>query len=276
MPRECLQLIGGEITSGDAVRCPGLMDFLMARGDVASWFSFALAGMPMAVGALLGSQVVAREVEHRTAVLAWSLETRRRRRLAERMGVAALVVTLVGGACAVASTSLIGAQNPGLDLGAGFVAYGLWGPLVLARGLAALAAGVAVGAAVWRVLPALLLSVLASLAITFGAFVAAPLGFPTETIVGGSQSDPGARLLDAVIDASGRVTSVASARAAAPPGLDPGAIVTWTYEHFRPVAVVIPGAAMPDLALREGSLLILLTGVFIGSSAAIVARRRPY
>lgn len=275
----CFGLLASGYGPDDLARCPTLAEFQALRGGLANMVSFGLAGAPSLAGVLIGSQLVSREIEHRTAVLAWSVEPSRRHWLAERIATPAALTTFVGIVSAVASGILVAALHPGVDIGASFDGYGLWGPLVLVRAIAALAAGVAVGAIVGRVVPAILLTGFATLAIALGSTVAAPLGYPTQIVpeVGNAPPEPGARYVDWVVVApDGRRLTFDEARAGAPAELDAGEATEWVYANHVPSVVVIPGREMASVAVREGLLLAITGAACLVISAVTVARRRPY
>lgn len=108
---------------------------------------------PFIVGILLGAPLVSREIEKRTAPVAWSLSLSRVRWLAQRtlpLLIAMAIVLLLLGA---ASEALIRATPPG-ELGFRF--FAMHGPLIAMRGIAVFVIGVVVGLLVGRMLPAIL------------------------------------------------------------------------------------------------------------------------
>ncbi len=124
-----------------------------------------LSFIPFIVGIAFGAPIVAREIEHGTAPLSWSLSGSRVRWLAARMlSVVVLIVPLllfVG----LAADILQSALNPDLDVHAAFVGYLGRGVIVVFWGLAAFTGTVALGAIFGRSMPA----VLAALFICFFA-----------------------------------------------------------------------------------------------------------
>jgi hypothetical protein len=120
---------------------------------------------PFVVGLLLGAPLVSREIENRTAHIAWSLSPSRRRWLVGRAVPLALLVGLSLLALGQASQVLEATNYPD---GRGFMDYGSHGPLIAARGLAIFGLGILVGLAAGRVLPAILLTAVVAVAV-FGA-----------------------------------------------------------------------------------------------------------
>lgn len=122
--------------------------------------------LPTAVGALLGVGITAGELERRTAQISWSLSGVRRRWLFLRLlpTAAALVVLLAvcAGAAELVTRARLVTDQPG------FSDYELRSALVPLRGLLALFIGVAVGAQLGRTVPALLVAIAVSAALTVG------------------------------------------------------------------------------------------------------------
>lgn len=116
--------------------------------------------VPWLIGLVLGVPMVAREVEHGTAQLAWTLGRSRTRWLLGRVAFTALIVVVLMGFLAVASEMLAAALVPDSDLGRTFFLHDQRGFLLVTRGLVALAIGVLVGAVIGRQLQALLLAII--------------------------------------------------------------------------------------------------------------------
>lgn len=110
---------------------------------------------PFIVGILLGAPLVAREIEKRTAPIAWSLSLSRAGWLAGRtlpLLVAIAIALLVLGQ---ASEATIRAMPPGH---LGFPYFAMHGPLVAVRAIAVFGIGVVVGLLMGRTLPAILVT----------------------------------------------------------------------------------------------------------------------
>jgi len=112
-----------------------------------------------AVGIVLGVPLVAREVEHGTAQLAWTVGRSRLRWLLGRVAFATLVVVLLTAVLAVTTEIVAAAMRPDVTTSTSFEFHGNRGPLIVGRAILGLGAGVLVGALVGRQLPALLLGV---------------------------------------------------------------------------------------------------------------------
>lgn len=152
-----------------SAECRSLTDWGNILPVAVTTLTQAVGFVPFGVGILLGAPLVARELEHRTAPLAWSMALSRVGWLLSRVipvaALLAVALLLLGQANESALVALDG-QEPG------FRQLGLFGPIVAARGLGVLALGVVVGLIAGRVLPAILatagLTIGLVLVITFG------------------------------------------------------------------------------------------------------------
>lgn len=264
-----------------AARCPGGMvavpacdlsgigDFELARR-----IAVVVAVVAAASATILGGQLVAREIEHGTAVFAWANTRSRTRWLAERSLVTLLPVGVVLVVLATAANELTAVTEPGRDLGASFAGYGLRGFGLIARGLAVFGLAVLAGAVVGRVLPAVLVAAFLAAAVFFLGMgmpfvlrspeVVAPLGRP--------------EVMDALTTATafraadGRLLSLEEAYASAPPGVDAD---DWVWQTYERVAVGIPGRRFAEVEVQTS---VILGGLGLGGwalAAAVVRRRSP-
>lgn len=115
---------------------------------------------PFAVGILLGVPLVAREIDGRTAQLAWSLSRSRTRWLIGRVLFVVAIALVCLGLLAWTSEGAAALLDPTRDLTRDFNFADNRGPILVARGFLALALAVLVGAVVGRMLPALLAAIL--------------------------------------------------------------------------------------------------------------------
>lgn len=145
--------------------CRSLVDWGNLLGAVQATLVGIGTVAPFLVGLLLGAPLLAREIEKRTAAMAWSLSASRRRWLAGRVLPVVVLVVLALLIVGQASDALQTAYHPE---GRGFADYGSRGPLVAARGLAVFGIGVVVGLVTGRVLPAILLTGLVAVAVFGG------------------------------------------------------------------------------------------------------------
>ena len=271
----CFQASGSDAGCGTS---PSLNDFSMLGG-------FARLGAfltPFALGLILGIPVVAREIEGRTAGIAWTLSRSRIRWLIQRVLPLMVVVIVLATAVGIGS-EFVTRTNPFADLAAnpGFADYTSRGVLLPVRAVVVLLLAVAVGAMVPRQLPALLLAV----GVTVALFVGLTLGMdawmtaearpiPFDESRFGAFGD-GPRIFDVAYreDATGKVISMNDfynqyGEIALPDGeSDPAG--------FTQVAIGIPGDQYWTWALRESAVYGALAVAGGGLAAVVVRRRRP-
>ncbi|MGZ8562501.1 MAG: hypothetical protein ACXWWU_02660 [Candidatus Limnocylindria bacterium] len=267
----CYQASG---TDANCATSPSLNDFSL-------WGGFAKLGAfltPFALGMILGVPVVAREIEGRTAGIAWTLSRSRFRWLIQR-GVPLVVAVIVLAAAVGIGSELVTRTNPFADLGAnpGFADYTSRGVLLPVRALAVLLLAIAVGAMVPRQLPALLLAA----GVTVALFVALTIGMDAWMT---SEARPipidytqlgGPRIFDVAYrdDATGEVISMNDfynryGDVAIPDDQQnpPG---------FTQVAIGIPGSEYWPWVLRETAIVGALALGSGGLAMFVVERRRP-
>jgi hypothetical protein len=119
---------------------------------VASWAAF----VPALAGVILGIAVVAKELDQRTAVLAWSVGPSRRRWLLQRTIPLLGVLVLLGIGCAQLTVALLRLRSPSSDIPVDFASIPFldFGPAALA--VSSFGLTVVVGAMLGRLLPSLL------------------------------------------------------------------------------------------------------------------------
>jgi len=272
----CFQAAGSDAGCGTS---PSLNDFSTLGGFTRVGAFLA----PFALGLFLGVPVVAREIEGRTAGIAWTLSRSRTRWLIQRV-LPLLVVVIVLAAAVGIGGEFVTRTNPYADVAAnpGFADYTARGWMLPARALVVLMLAVAVGAMVPRQLPALLLAGAVTLALFIGLTIgmdvwmtaeAKPIPF-NEISRFGPFSD-GPRIFDVAYreDATGKVISMNDfynqyGDIALPDGeSDP--------PGFTQVAIGIPGDQYATWVLRESAILGALALVCGGLATFVVTRRRP-
>jgi hypothetical protein len=272
----------------------GCEQFVQRFSNLADWARQLLSlswCAPFGMGLVLGVPLVSREIEHRTAGIAWSLSRSRAWWLARRLAFLVLVLVGLLAVLAIVSDILASALMPTLTMDSDFTWYGRRGVLIVARGLAALGVGVLLGAAIGRLLPALLLAALASVLL----FTVASLG------------------MDRWLEADAVLRPAMNASAFEKDGgrslgsrieLPGGGVVTWTdllrlgYSnvqedmdgrlHADPAdlgrlekvigwdrELVVPGRLYPQIALRESGVMVGAGGVLLLGAVIVVGRRRP-
>ncbi len=230
--------------------------------------------VPLIVGLLLGAPLVAREIEGRTAPMAWSLSTSRTRWIGQRaipLLVAIAVALLLLGQ---ATEALILAMPSG-HLGFGVLA--MHGPLVAARGIAFFCIGVLVGLILGRTLPAILITGLMIILLLGGlTFARSQLMRAEATWVSIDQLDfSGVVVYDQAYldDATGEVVSSDEAQRRYPgvfgptgSGLPPGMSL---------LQLVTPQSRYPLFVAREMGALLVLSALAAGVSVWVLRSRRP-
>ncbi|WIG57886.1 MAG: hypothetical protein OJF49_000631 [Ktedonobacterales bacterium] len=129
-------------------------------GDVLGWLGILIA--PAVLGMFLGAPLVADELESGTQRLAWTQGVTRRRWLLTLIASEAIVALLLAGVVQVAVWYWLGSYPPD---GNGFGAFDMMGMAPLAYVAFALMLGLAMGALVRRVVPAMLLTLVGYLAV---------------------------------------------------------------------------------------------------------------
>lgn len=270
--------------SAYAPGCTQLAQRFYELSSKADWLSYFSWAAPFGMGLVLGVPLVSREIEHRTAAMAWTLSRSRAWWLARRVAFLVLVLVVLLLVLAVVGEVLASAEMPTLHLDRDFAWYGRRGALIVVRGLASLGIGVLIGAMLGRVLPALLLAAFASVLI----FTAISLGMDRwmegDAIVQpfGLDRAGGLNLGQRIELPSGKLVGYGDL----PYGGD-----TWDVEGDiyaaeadighpdriigRDRELLVPGKLYPQIVLRESGVVggvALLLGL---GAVGVVRRRRP-
>lgn len=278
----------------DAPRCRDLVDQLGNLGGFAGQLLTYTAVVAFGSGLVLGVPLVAREIEHGTADLAWSLSPSRMRWLLPRVVVTAGITVALLGTLAIASDVVAGATLPDLNLGADFTWYGQRGVLLVMCGLLGLGIGLGAGAIFGRQLPALLIAVVATAAVFVAVNVAldrwlmsdasaARFALPNQSIsfigsrsLGGFFQVPGGALVTMdELEARGVHELFwdeerSEFYATLADRLTKQNLVGWQVD------LLVPGEKYGTAVLKQS---LLLAGLALGGGAlafAVVNRRRPY
>lgn len=209
----------------------------------------AMAVLPFAAGVLLGVSLVAREVEQRTASIAWSLAPSRRRWFLARFGLLAAILAGLLAVPAIGASLLESARTPWLESAVSFNDYALRGPLVVSRGLVAFGAAVLAGAVLGRVLPAVIVGGASGILAWNLLALGLPFGQPIE------------RLPDQDFSLPTRHDLVISIE---------------EFDIENPVLFGVPGERLREVETREAALLGGGLLALMAASTVVVGRRRPY
>jgi hypothetical protein len=257
-----------------ATACRSIVDW----GNILTAATPILTGMttvaPFAVGMFVGAPLVAREIEHRTAPIAWSLSLSRRRWLAGRAVPLLVLVAVALAALGQAAEVLLQETN---ENALGFQQYGTFGPLIPARGIAVFVIGLAAGIALGRVLPSILVTGLATAVLMLGLSVGRDQLMRAEAVW--RPADEQANALHMIYDSGFRSDTT-------------GEIITWEQAYNRypdsfderaeggppgmtSVWKVVPPERHALHAAREVAALAAGT-LAIGTLAiGLIGRRRP-
>ncbi len=269
--------------------CQGLQEQFSELASFSRQLILASFAAPFGIGLILGVPIVAREIDHDTASLAWTLSKSRVRWLLPRVAFAVVLAIGVLGVVAVASDAMTQAVQPTSNIAADFTWYGRRGGLLVMRGLLALAIGLAIGAVLGRQLPALLVAIFASVVIFTGVTIGMDRWFETDAMVApfGDELPAGSLMLGQQLQLpDGQITTWAE--------LDPtgqrniaiendGMVYASIDENGvasdpigRMVTFVVPGSLYPTFVLRESGVVGAAALLIVGLAFLVVRRRRPY
>lgn len=257
--------------------CDVTYAFQDSHGTAVQLTQMAITFVPFVGGLVLGVPVVAREVEHRTALISWPLSGSRVRWLAWRMAPVFVVTLALVSVLAVAADQMAHAYFPHSDLG--FQDYEYRGLPLVMRTLLILVSGVAIGALLGRTLPALLVGIGLSVAVSIALGTALPRWVPStelsiaQSVMSGPGSintdlkyrTPDGRLVDG--EEGDRLLEAAYG---ANPGHAPDPS-TLPQEVFYGIAA----SRYPEVLVRETAAIGLAVFALGALAAAAVARRRP-
>lgn len=267
--KACIDGWNGSEADALALGCHNMTEYFSRVEHEAGQLTGAFILLPPLLGIVLGTILVSREIEQRTAQFAWSLGSNRLRWLGERvLPVAAYFLVLLV-LLAVAADLLVSARVPYIDTRAAFIDYGQRGIPLIGRGMAGFALALLIGSVVGRQLPALILATLVPIGLLYAGGALFPYGVPFETIVQEATPTGFGSLYytdyissQVFIDKDGKVSDMPA------PGTADADIKTAFIE--------IPGRRLVEVETREGAMLAGVAAVGFGATAVMVRRRRPY
>ena len=240
------------------------------------WIVSGLTGfVPLAAALLIGVAVVGREIERGTTRLAWALTPSRMRWLAQRFVPVLLFVAVIGLVLGAAADRWIAAAEPGIDPANAFAGFGTRGPVLAARALFVLALAVAVGAALGRALPAVMVGgVIAIVGIVGGSEVHQRILRSEAVVIDEATAGPGDLWIDQRFRlADGTLVGWEEIERYDPPPAEFDDTTVWPT--LPQVMIGVPGSRYGEVAVREIAALAGGTVVALALTAAIVRRRRP-
>lgn len=272
---ECYRTAPPPVEGSQGETCPELRPRLEVLETGATFVHVGGIATPFVLGLFLGVPIVAREVEGRTASIAWSLSRSRRRWLVQRAAPVLVLVAVATLAVGVVGDVLTHAMPWAEGAEIGFVDHAARGPLLAVRGVAVFCIGLAVGTLVPRQMPALLLAG----AVTLALFVAVTLVMDDlmrrEAVPLTSQEQQqGAaqKIYDSALrdDATGELITYDDFFREHPEAMEgdwpPG---------VTPVVYTVPGSRYGDFVLRESAILGAASLLALGTTALVISRRRP-
>jgi hypothetical protein len=254
--------------------------FARLQGTVSGPIVLLLLGVAWGGALVLGTPIVAREVERGTTRLAWSLSPSRVRWFLARLLPGLVALAVISFAAGVAADRLMGASTPGMDVANSFQSFGFRGLLVASRAVFVFAVAVAVGAVLGRSLPALIVSVVvAVVGITGGERVHQQILEGEAIVLESQQTSPGDfyvaqkfRLPD------GRLVGWDEIQQYDPqpvPDANGNVVFDGDWPKEPMVTLAVPAARYRFVETREAAALGGGTLVAIAIAAFAVNRRRP-
>lgn len=261
-------------SSESALQCE---QFLSSDGP-SSFITLVIAVVPILIGLVLGATAVGGELDNNTTPFSWSIVGSRRRWLGELVLPGVICTILFGVVSGSVNGIIVASLNPGHDLRASFVGYGLWGPLLIARGLCGYAIGLLVGAVTGRVVVSLALSFLLASSVVFGALIIGRSLEPAGIIAIDDFSYTDAMSVEVGALSSGAVISSSQCMEAQPSFTnDPNDSLgyDWRAANCPSVQTYLRGSQMPSVEFRESAVLAAVALACGGLAFVVVANRRP-
>ena len=231
--------------------------------ELSNYLSIAVLFLPLLAGVFLGIPLLAREHEQRTLLLAWSQDINPQRWLWTKLALLAALTAAMGTAVSAAAGHLADvasiATGHSLFYGSAFLVTGM---VPLAQSVAWFVAGVALGAAYRRTLPAIFTALVGYIGLYFLVQWVYPAFMTPLTAVVPITSDGqsltshlGTNILtitqNAIYNASGRPVSQATVQSLCPsgPGNSGPGNQCLAQHHLRTLLSYQPASRIPDFHL---------------------------
>jgi hypothetical protein len=230
-----------------------------------------VAIFPFVAGLLLGTPLVAREIDRGTARLAWSLSPSRLRWYVQRIVPVIVVLAIAAMVIGVVADRLLAAEITDEDLANSFVGFHGRGVLIATNALVIGSTAVAIGAIVGKPMQTLLLSLI------LGGLILLAVGEVHRKVILPSEA-----VADASADYSDRHLYIDSRFQ-----LPDGRLVTWEEltvidprvidlgPEYPNIQLVIPGERYREIETREAVVEVGIAGLMLVVGGFVVLRRRP-
>jgi hypothetical protein len=234
--------------------------------------AFIVTPAAILAGLLIGVTIVGREVETKTAVMAWTLSPSRIRWLVPRVAIAAAAIAVLAGVAGLSLDTLFARLDPGAPLGANLRDYELRGWLVPARALEAFAIGTLAGAVVGRGLQAFIIAILVGVVALGGQYlVASNVNAADATPLAGGLGDLSYPDRNVFRDRTTGELLDQDAASLRVPFDDPS-----FGDRFESLQYGISGSNALIVVGREVAFDLLAALAIVGLTAWVTNRRRPY
>jgi hypothetical protein len=254
-----------------SLKCLELMDIGRWATRIASLSLNLVPVFPFLAGLLLGTPVIARELDRGTARLAWSLGPSRMRWFVQRTSPMLVVAVVASFAIGFVAEWLVALFTPDVDLANSFAAFHQRGVLIATGAFLVTSVAVGLGAIVGRTIPTLLLALVLGGAgmLAIGEVdhkLLAAEAVPLSDSGGGNdlQLDSRFQLPD------GRLVTWEELMV-----IDPHAMESEFGIQYPWVALGIPGTRYREVETREALIEVAIGLAFLGLGAFVVGRRRP-
>jgi len=260
-PKACQVIYSFQDTHGQAVQ-------LTQMG-----IGLAMYGIPL----VLGVPILTREIEQKTAMIAWPLSGSRMKWLVWRTGPVMVVGLVVIGVMGFAADQLAQAYFPHNDIG--FDRHGSRGISLVTRSTLMLAAAVLLGAVIGRLLPALLIGIVLAIGVSTAMDAAVPhwassteLTGPETEIYGPGPLRTGAqyRLADGRLISAQEGEILVQELYGQNGGEEPD-----PAELPQQVMYGIAAERYGEVLIRESAAILGVTVLAGASAVVVVQRRRP-
>lgn len=238
-------------------------------GDMRMIVLFLTLAGPVLLGSVLGAAVVAGEVQHGTARMAWTLAPSRMGWLWLRFWPVATIAAVIGVALGAATARLMDLTSP-----SDIFMHQMRGPVVALHLIVALAVAVLVGAGVRRVLPALLIAML----VTTALFVTTALAMQpwlraqAEGVAFAERSD---EPIIAVLEHYQATVASDGSLVESEPECRTQVECMEAMASLTPAMRVVPGDVYPQILAIEAALAASVGALCVAGTVAMIRRWGP-